>query len=200
VAIAVSQDDASAAAIGDLGSIGVWDVASGASIGGTIGTAVSAEAIAFAPDGTLAIADENDESVLLWRQGHFVPGGRLLSYDDAGQHPGATSLAFSRDGTLAVADHEGGLQLWDIATRQPIGMRLSTANRMHADVLEFSGDGTALVSGERNGVVRLWDGFLWRDGADLRRRVCDLLWDDLNSDEWRDLAPPRLAYHPICTG
>jgi len=66
------------------------------------------------------------------------------------------SVAFSRDGkTLAGGDNDGTVQLWDVATRQPIGLPLSNTGAV--DWLAFSPDGKTLAAGNADGTVRLWD-------------------------------------------
>ena len=66
------------------------------------------------------------------------------------------SVAFSRDGkTLASGDNDGTVQLWDVATRQPIGLPLSNTGAV--DWLAFSPDGKTLATGNADGTVRLWD-------------------------------------------
>ena len=66
------------------------------------------------------------------------------------------SVAFSRDGkTLASGDNDGTVQLWDVATRQPIGLPLSNTGAV--DWVAFSPDGKTLATGNADGTVRLWD-------------------------------------------
>ena len=66
------------------------------------------------------------------------------------------SVAFSPDGkTLASGDNDGTVQLWDVATRQKIGLALGNTNAVER--VAFSPDGKILAAGIADGTVRLWD-------------------------------------------
>ena len=66
------------------------------------------------------------------------------------------AVAFSPDGRLiASASHDRTVQLWDAATRKPVGHPLTG----HTDAVwsvAFSPDGLLLASGGADGTVRLW--------------------------------------------
>jgi WD40 repeat protein len=70
---------------------------------------------------------------------------------------GVHSAAFSPDGrTLASASADHTVQLWDVASRQPLGEPI----KGHADAVNyvaFSPDGKTLASGSSDKTVRLWD-------------------------------------------
>ena len=62
------------------------------------------------------------------------------------------NLAFSRDGRLLASGNlDDKAQLWDMATRQPIG------NPLIGYSLAFSPDGKTLAAGSTDGTVQLWD-------------------------------------------
>ncbi|MBE1490715.1 Hsp70 family protein [Plantactinospora soyae] len=65
--------------------------------------------------------------------------------------------AFHPDGTLlATVGEDRTVQLWDVATRQPVGEPLSGHTDEIYDVT-FSPDGTVLATAGRDDTVRLWD-------------------------------------------
>ena len=62
--------------------------------------------------------------------------------------------------------------------------------------LAFAPDGRALATDDGQ-VVRLWEGILWRNLADLQTQVCSLVAGDLTRAEWTSIAP-GIAYRRSC--
>ena len=89
------------------------------------------------------------------------------------------------------------MSLLDAGTLKPLGLPLPDTSTV--EDLAFSPDGHTLATSNANGVVRLWQGFLWRDFADLKQQVCSLVVGNVSRDDWRDLAP-GLAYRTTCSG
>jgi len=80
------------------------------------------------------------------------PGIAILG----GYNGAVLSVAFSPDGnTLASGAADDTVQLWDVPTRQPIGLSLS--NTGSVDWVAFSPNGKTLATGDADGTVRLWD-------------------------------------------
>ncbi|MFF7762963.1 nSTAND1 domain-containing NTPase [Streptomyces griseorubiginosus] len=122
-------------------------------------------ALAFAPDGSRFAAGDQTGRVGLWdaavrqREGILpnvfpaLPGGES-GWPDGGPDPisddtseDVSALAVSPDGrTLAVGGEAGSLQLWDIATQQPLGGLLSTPGDP-IDTVAFGPDSGMVYAG-----------------------------------------------------
>ena len=84
------------------------------------------------------------------------PGIAILSNNEAVPEA-VLSVAFSPDGkTLAAGDAGGAVQLWAVATRQPIGVPL-IGQGAPVNSVAFSPDGKTLATGDAVGTIRLWD-------------------------------------------
>ncbi|WP_405772042.1 hypothetical protein [Streptomyces sp. NBC_01538] len=120
--------------------------------GGDIG------ALAFAPDGSLLAAGDQTGRVTLWdrtvrqREGSLpnvfpalADGTADTLQDDTSE--AVSALAISPDGsTLAVGGEAGSLQLWDVATQQPLGRPLTTPGEP-IDTVAFGADSGTVYAG-----------------------------------------------------
>ncbi|WP_031483150.1 nSTAND1 domain-containing NTPase [Streptomyces bicolor] len=122
-------------------------------------------AVAFAPDGSRLAAGDQTGRVALWdaavrqREGTmpnvFPPlPAAVTDAPDSGPDPvsddtseAVSALAISPDGrTLAVGGEAGSLQLWDIATQQPLGGPLTTPGEA-IDTVAFDADSGTVFAG-----------------------------------------------------
>src|SRR5439155_3184345 len=104
----------------------------------------------FSPDGRVVAASANLGVRLLDADTLApLPGGYL-------PHPGAIQdMAFSPDGASLLTGHEtGSAQLWDVATRKPVGPPAVLLGPIRA--VAFTPDGKTCVCVAADGTVRRW--------------------------------------------
>ena len=103
---------------------------------------------AMSPDVKIILSGHEDQSVRLW-DGDGQPRGSLPR-----QEGPVRAVAVSADGSLLATAAAKTVQLWDMATRRPIGRPLIHPTDVLA--LAFAPDGQGLLSGDQSGIVRRW--------------------------------------------
>ena len=122
-------------------------------------------AVAFSPDGKVALTASADNTARLWDAATGKPIGTPLA------HKGVVwAVAFSPDGKVVLTGSEDNTaRLWDAATGRSIGSPLMHKGRV-MDVA-FSPDGKVILTGSLDNTARLWDAETLKPiGAPLEHR------------------------------
>ncbi|MGJ5074782.1 caspase family protein [Bradyrhizobium oligotrophicum] len=158
--LAFSEDGKLALSWCFWGTIQLWEVASGRELKSLV-VPVTVTAVAFSPDGKLALLGDPFERTLKLLD---LSSGHLLR-TFAGSHEAISSVTFSTDGRQALSGSlNKTLKLWDVAS----GRELRTFSG-HAEsiiAVALSRDSKMALSGSADGTVKLWD---VASGRELRR-------------------------------
>ncbi|HEX6131314.1 MAG TPA: AAA family ATPase, partial [Actinomycetota bacterium] len=145
-----APDGATLATTGDDGDVRVWDAGTGDEVWGFDGPTGVVRVPSFSPDGSLLAAPFADEGVVrVWNI-----ETRELVQELRGLGP-EESTAFSADGRrLAVTSWTGAVVVVDVTSGDRV-VELDAGN----DVLDvdWSPDGRWIATGDRGGIVRIWD-------------------------------------------
>ncbi|MFD4481592.1 hypothetical protein ACFWPU_36535 [Streptomyces sp. NPDC058471] len=157
----------------------------------------SISALAFSPDGKHLAAGAANGWVTLWDGEGKQPLGTLAGTNNTA-YPGTdteavTALAYSPDGkTLAVAGDHGTLQMWDAASRQPLGDPLPTPGD-EVVALTFSTDGRTLYTAGRHSAPRA----LAVDPERVTASICKRAHGGLSRADWHRYIP-EVPYIDVC--
>jgi WD40 repeat protein len=166
----------------------LWDVATGQPLGPPLTSHTGfVYKVAFSPDGQTLASGSADGTIILWDVATGQPRGSPLT----GHKTTVLGVAFSPDtqeGTgrtsgqmLASGGGDGAIILWDIVTRQPLGLPL-TGHTTALYSVAFSPDGQTLVSGAfEDKTVILWDMSL----ESWKGRACRRANRNLTHEEWQ---------------
>ena len=108
-------------------------------------------AVAFSPDGRLALTGSTDKTARMWAVPSGKPVGEPIRHD--GQVLG---VAFSPDGrTILTGSDDRTVRIWDASTRSPLGAPIPQPDAVNA--MAVSPDGKTFVAAYGLGAVQLWD-------------------------------------------
>lgn len=139
--------DGSMLVSGSLDStIKLWDVNTGSHIR-TIKGYVNYYSVTFSPDGSKIASGSIFGTLKLWdvKTGLII---RVFGWDDT------INVTFSPDGTKIATGNPDCIKLWDINTGFLIHTFSDPSNYIHS--VDFSSDGSKLVSGGLLGSIKIW--------------------------------------------
>jgi WD40 repeat protein len=181
--VAFSPDGKHLASGGFDGSVKVWDTV-------TFGQQPLQEyqehdrpvaSVAFSPDSRTIASGSWDATIRLWDSSQAHKTAVLAKH-----HGAITQVAFSADGRwLASGSEDGLIMLWDVPstiagrTLEPDAMLRGHLGAVRT--VAFDPTGEQLLSGGDDKTLRFWN----INFATFADTVCDLVWRNLSTDEWK---------------
>lgn len=161
-----SADGRQILAGGDDGLLRLWDAATGSILLCLSGHTGRIQSVALSADGMLAASGSWDGTVRLW---DLSTGRERCTISAHGG--GVAAIALHAESGLVASASVNRVYLWETARGRAISCFEEHRDEVFA--LAFSPDGQSLLSGSRDGTLRLWD---LRHGAELRRIGRQLGW------------------------
>ena len=149
-ALDISPDGRTILSGSDDKTLILWDIETGEMLKQLEGHTTWLNDAVFSPDGQLA-ASVSDEMAILWD----VPTGRMIRQFD-GHKENISRVAFSPDGQSMVTSGRGDDSIlihWDVVSGEII-QQFESNSRVQG--LEFTPDGSALLSTSSDGLIVLW--------------------------------------------
>ncbi len=149
---AFSPDGRFVAVAGFRGHINVYSVAGGELVS-TFGQGKAKQAVAWSPGGKMIAMAGEDPTIELWDVETKKLLGKLLGHTNWVN--AATFIPNTSPPILATVSRDGTVRVWNPAARKQIATLPGHQGEVTA--LAVSPDGTALASGDNNGVILVWE-------------------------------------------
>ncbi|CCA70407.1 hypothetical protein PIIN_04346 [Serendipita indica DSM 11827] len=181
-AVAFSPDGSRIVSSSYETTIRLWNADTGQQLGEPLrGHEYSVTAVGFSPDGSRIVSGSHDRTIRLWDADTGQPVGEPLR----GHQTTVTGVGFSPDGSRIVSGSaDTTIRLWDANTGRPLGEPLrghdymaTSRSQLHGLLLlDFSSDGSRIVSGSWDKTVRLWDANTGQSLGEPLRGHQHLVW------------------------
>ncbi|MDN3357773.1 NACHT domain-containing protein [Actinomadura sp. DC4] len=135
-----------------------WDVSTHRSLGPSLATTESVQAMAFSPDGRALATSGYEGTTQVWDVAARRQSGDTIGRPARSDGTRAVNaVAFSSDGKrLVTAGADDTARLWDTATHRQVGDAF-TGHTGDVRALSVSPDGTTLATTSADGTARLWN-------------------------------------------
>lgn len=143
------------------GALGLWDTARRRPVGMPARVRADVQAGDFNTNGSLLATGHADSGVRVWDADTM----RLVRVITNATRRWVTAVAFADRRTLAVGGQDGRIDMWDATTGLRSGDQF-VGHVGNVTAIDFSPDGSVMVSAGADGTVRLWD-------VATRRRIGD---------------------------
>jgi len=194
-ALALSPDGSSLVGGNELGQIIIWDMnnTDHEELFSNV-TSRPVYALEFNPGGDiLAVGNEDGEVTMCSYRNLSIQPYYVLR----GQESRINKIKFSRDGKLiTTASLDGTIQLWVLENNRMEKM-LPIAFKDHEDFvwsIDFSPDGSYLLAGTRNGILKVWP----TRPELLAGDVCKYLVRNMTRSEWERFVGEDIPYVYTC--
>jgi len=122
-----------------------------------LGDSHEVKAVAFSPDGKLALSGSSDKTLKLWE----VSSGRVVR-TFKGHSDSLRAVVFSPDGQLALSGSDDNtLKLWEVYWRYFVAsgqeIRTFKGHSYSVRAVAFSPDGKLALSGSSDNTLKLWE-------------------------------------------
>jgi WD40 repeat protein len=149
--LSFNSDGSCIIAANNIGSIRIWEVASGRWLSELYERSENVQCVGFNQEGSRVVSASDDEKIRIWN----TETEELLLSFEVESHD-ATSLCFNPESSLiASGEMFGEIRIWDVHSGAEL--HVLKGHTGSVDSLTFSSDGSRLVSLGSDSSMRFWD-------------------------------------------
>lgn len=183
-------------------SVRLWDVATGKPVGRPMKGNGVLPRMTFSSDGRLLSvagtgtgqpgAEQN--TLRVWDTRTFETIGDPILVDSS-----VLAMAISPDDHIvATGSSDGAIRFWDITSHRSLGAPYA-GHTGAITSLEFSDDGTEVLTASADHTVRMWPAPL-QSSEEARSALCAKFTHNMSRAQWNDLVSPEIDYIELCPG
>lgn len=152
-AVAFSPDGSLVATASHDQTLRIWDARSAALLHTLTGHGKKVQGVIFSPDGERLASSSVDGTVIIW---DVASGRQRLTLK--GHRAPVEGLAFNQDGSLlATASDDGTAKIWHAVSGDELLTLTGHTDKVKTIALSPYGNGARVVTGSKDGTVRIWE-------------------------------------------